>query len=101
MNKNGTVNEKAGRIYALPYCRGRRPCTRIFEYVAGATSFLILTTLLSLSSLANAANEQTFDVLRIGTTTYEKVRVTMNTKRDVFIVHSGGMTNIKVSELPD
>jgi hypothetical protein len=49
---------------------------------------------------ASAALEQTFDVLQIGTTTYRNVTVTTKSKNYVFILHSNGMTNIKVADLP-
>jgi len=46
-----------------------------------------------------AALEQSFDVLQIGTTTYRNVTVTTKSKNYVFLLHSQGMTNIKVSDL--
>lgn len=49
---------------------------------------------------AHAAIEQTFDMLQIGTTTYRNVTVTTKSKNYIFILHSKGMTNIKVAELP-
>ncbi|HZR21684.1 MAG TPA: DUF5684 domain-containing protein [Verrucomicrobiae bacterium] len=48
---------------------------------------------------ATAAVEQTFAVLQVGTTTYHNVTVTTKTKSYVFILHSNGMTNLKVAEL--
>jgi len=48
---------------------------------------------------ARAALEQSFDVLQIGTTTYRNVTVTTKSKNYVFLLHSTGMTNIKVSDL--
>lgn len=50
--------------------------------------------------LAGAALEQTFDMLQIGTTTYRNVTVTTKSKSYVFLLHSRGMTNIKVSDMP-
>jgi hypothetical protein len=47
-----------------------------------------------------ATVEQTFDVLQIGTHTYRNVTVTTKTKDYVFILHSAGMINLKVKELP-
>ncbi len=44
--------------------------------------------------------EQTFDVLQVGTRTYRNVTVTTKAKDYVFILHSKGMTNLKVQELP-
>jgi hypothetical protein len=47
-----------------------------------------------------AAIEQSFDVLEVGTQTYRNVTVTTKSKNYVFIIHSDGMTNLKISELP-
>lgn len=52
-------------------------------------------------SPASAELEQTFDQLQIGTQTYKNVTVTTKSKAYVFILHSAGMTNIRVSDLPD
>ncbi len=49
---------------------------------------------------ASAADEQKFDVLQIGTQQYQNVTVTTKTKDYVFILHSGGMANLKVKDLP-
>ena len=48
---------------------------------------------------ASAANEETFDVLKVGTHTYKNVTVTTKQKDYIFIMHADGMNNIKVSEL--
>jgi hypothetical protein len=50
---------------------------------------------------ASAEDEQKFDVLQIGPQTYRNVTVTTKSKNYIFIVHSAGMANLKVSELPD
>src|SRR5258708_34754588 len=50
--------------------------------------------------IALAANEETFDVIQIGTRTYQNVTVTTKAKNYVFILHSTGMTNVKVADLP-
>ncbi len=44
--------------------------------------------------------EQHFETLTIGTQTYSNVTVTTQNKNYVFLLHSGGMINIKVAELP-
>jgi hypothetical protein len=49
--------------------------------------------------LAAAALEQTFPVLQIGTQTYSNVTVTTKSATYIFILHSAGMTNIKVKDL--
>src|SRR5258708_17464029 len=48
---------------------------------------------------ALAANEETFDVLQIGTRTYKNVTVTTKAKNYVFILHSTGMANVNVTDL--
>jgi hypothetical protein len=50
--------------------------------------------------IAHAAIEQTFDVLQIGSTTYRNVTVTTKSREYIFILHSRGMTNLKVGDLP-
>jgi hypothetical protein len=87
-----------GRICAFPICRGGQT---IGGYLLGAASWVILAFMLFLSTNAFAASEQRFDVLQIGTRTYQNVKVTTKAKSYIFILHSGGMTNIKVSELPN
>jgi hypothetical protein len=49
--------------------------------------------------LAHAVLEQSFEALQIGTTTYRNVTVTTKNKNYVFILHSQGMTNLKVADL--
>jgi hypothetical protein len=49
---------------------------------------------------ASGALEETFDVLQIGTHTFQNVTVTTKSKNYIFIMHSAGMTNIKVKDLP-
>jgi len=46
-----------------------------------------------------AGLEQTFNVFQVGPTTYRNVTVTTKNKNYVFILHSAGMTNIKVADL--
>lgn len=61
---------------------------------------LALITLLFGTFGVNAAIEQTFDVLQIGATTYRNVTVTTKSTDYVFILHSKGMTNLKIADLP-
>jgi len=68
--------------------------------------FFGLAALLGLMTphLSNAAasTDRTFSALHIGANTYRNVKVTTKNKDYVFILHSGGMTSIKVSDLsPD
>jgi hypothetical protein len=48
---------------------------------------------------APAELEQTFDVLQVGTTMYRNVTVTTKSKNYIFLLHSKGMTSVKVSDL--
>ena len=50
--------------------------------------------------LSSATTEETFDVLEIGTHAYKKVTVTTKAKNQIFIMHSAGMSTIKVADLP-
>lgn len=59
-------------------------------------SIVWLTTALSTC----AAVETTFPLLEIGAHTYTNVTVTTKAKSYVFIIHSQGMTNLKVADLP-
>ncbi len=61
---------------------------------------LSLVSLLSWPIVSTAAIEQTFDVLQIGTHTYRNVTVTTKSKNYIFIMHSTGMENIKLAEVP-
>jgi hypothetical protein len=60
---------------------------------------LALRALLIQPGIAAAAAEESFDVLQIGTKTYKNVTVTTKAKNYIFILHSTGMTNVKVIEL--
>ena len=62
---------------------------------------LLLLALLMVPFVTRAAIEETFAVLQLGTHTYKNVTVTTKAKDYIFIVHSAGMNNVKVSELPD
>ena len=61
--------------------------------------WLALIWLALLPRPAQAALEQSFAVLQIGTTTYRNVTVTTKSKNYIFILHSKGMTNVKVADL--
>jgi len=60
----------------------------------------LAAALLLHTTLAEAALEDKFDMLQIGTTTYQNVTVTTKNKSYVFLLHSKGMTSIKVADLP-
>lgn len=48
---------------------------------------------------AEPSADQHFDLLQVGTRTYQNVTVTTKAKDYVFILHSGGLGNIKVADL--
>ena len=73
--------------------------SKIRVQFVGGLLVLALGIVLVRSQAAAATIEQTFDVLQIGTHTYRNVTVTTKSKDYVFILHSAGMTNIKVAEL--
>jgi len=47
-----------------------------------------------------AQPQETFSELQVGTQTYRNVTVTDKSKKSIFIVHSQGMTSIRVADLP-
>ena len=61
---------------------------------------MALIFLLFKPAISTAATEQTFDVLQIGTHTYRNVTVTTKSKKYIFIIHSTGMENIKLADVP-
>jgi len=79
---------------------------RSFRGLASALIGVALAALLPGLAAANETKmsgptaEETFALLQIGTNAYTNVTVTSKTKDYVFILHSGGMVNIKVADLP-
>jgi hypothetical protein len=67
------------------------PCRLIWMVVAAG---------LTVFSGTVGATEERYPVLQIGTRMYTNVTVTTKAKKYVFIVHKGGMSSIKPSELP-
>jgi hypothetical protein len=64
---------------------------------------LLLLALIALAAFplhVSAQVEETFPLLTIGTRTYTNVTVTTKTKKYVMLMHSQGLANVKVSELP-
>jgi hypothetical protein len=65
---------------------------------------LVLSALVGVLALrpaiGSAADEQTFPLLQIGTRTYTNVTVTTKARKYIFILHSTGMANIRVADLP-
>jgi hypothetical protein len=82
---------------------GRVVCMNVFSFngcVVGRLVWLALAACLMAPVDAAVAIEETFDVLEIGTKTYKNVTVTTKAKNYIFILHSAGMTNLKIAELP-
>lgn len=61
---------------------------------------LLAVLALTCTGAPAAAGDDTFEALQIGTRMYTNVTVTTKAQDYVFIVHSAGMENIKVAELP-
>ena len=73
---------------------------RNYGCAAARLLWLLVAMVLMQPTGAKGATEQTFDVLQIGTQTYSNVTVTTKAKTYVFLMHSSGMANIKVADLP-
>jgi hypothetical protein len=72
---------------------------RIRGYSAPGPVWLVLAAIFALPLGARALSEESFDVVQIGTKTYKNVTVTTKARDYIFILHSTGMANIKVSDL--
>ena len=71
------------------------------SYAQVASRLIWLLWLIALGQpAAMSAVEETFDVLQVGTRTYTNVIVTTKAKTYIFLLHSSGMDNIKVADLP-
>jgi hypothetical protein len=71
-----------------------------YRCAAGNWMGSALVALLILLPLVVAAGvEDKFDLFQIGTRTYTNVTVTTKAKNYIFILHAGGMTSIKTTEL--
>lgn len=73
---------------------------QILHLGLGKWACLGFLLLISGNTKVTAAIEESFDTLQIGTHVYSNVTVTTKTKAYVFILHSAGMTNLKVADLP-
>ena len=60
---------------------------------------LVVGLLFSVSAIAAAPDEETFESLTVGTNVYSKVTVLNKTRVDLFIRHAKGMANLKVKDL--
>jgi hypothetical protein len=65
-----------------------------------AASCWLVLGLACFQTASAVATEQTFDVLQIGTKSYTNVTVTTRSTAYVFLLHAGGLVNIKVADLP-
>ena len=68
--------------------------------MGGKSLLPVFLLLVVLSLKAFAADAETFKTLRIGDQTYQNVKVTTKGKSFIIIQHAGGITSIKVSDLP-
>lgn len=73
---------------------------RWVDFVVGRLLWLALAAMLVRIGGPVARGEEHFDVLQIGTSAYTNVTVTTKAEGYIFIVHAGGMNNVKVSQLP-
>ena len=97
--KNDKPADRSGSRCFKRLCFEYGPRTKIPDVgrcLAWAASCCLL--LLALNVLG--ADEQTFASLKIGNHTYQNVRVTTKAKNFIIIMHSGGISSIKISELP-
>jgi hypothetical protein len=69
---------------------------KISSLVVGAVLFSTFP-----APAGTGAYEEKFPVLQVGTFTYSNVTVTTKAKDYVFILHRGGMANLKVKDLPE
>ncbi|HTL57860.1 MAG TPA: hypothetical protein VL361_19385 [Candidatus Limnocylindrales bacterium] len=69
--------------------------------IGRSVTLVMCFLLLFLSQNAFGASEETtFKALQVGDRTYQNVKVTTKAKSFIIIQHSGGITSIKVSDLP-
>jgi hypothetical protein len=61
---------------------------------------MVLAAGLTLSTGTMGVTEERFPVLQVGAKVYTNVTVTTKAKKYIFIVHNGGLTSIKLSDLP-
>jgi hypothetical protein len=88
-----------GQVFAFD----EHPMT-IFDAVRRAGNSVqhwLIAAALVWASPAWADVDQKFDLLQVGTETYTNVTVTTKAPKYIFIMHSGGMANIKLSELSE
>src|SRR5579859_5272110 len=97
-------NDKTGDARPRRGCGSPASCgptaswtiSAIGRRLARTASFLLV--LISLS--AYAENVETLGTLKVGEQTYQDVTVTTKGKNFIIISHSGGITSIRLTELP-
>lgn len=67
----------------------------------GVLTALICLALTALIPNSTKATEETFSTLQVGARVYTNVTVTTKAKNYIFILHSAGMENIRVADLPE
>ena len=72
---------------------------KMFDKTLVRFAGLVLGIALLVPNPVQAALEQTFEVLQVGTSTYHNVTVTTKTKNYVFLIHSNGMASVKITDL--
>lgn len=73
---------------------------KIHGFVRSNWVWLVLLTLLARSTATAAQVEEKFEVLTTRAGTYKNVTVTTHAKNYVFIMHSAGLANIRIEDLP-
>src|SRR6266850_3100640 len=91
---------QSGKFSAVTPLRNMSSSSVKCRAPAFTLSVLILILLACGRGLAAAAMEETYPLLQIGTITYTNVTVTTKAKKYIFILHSTGMANIRVADLP-
>jgi hypothetical protein len=72
---------------------------KIFRHLAIVHATLWLSGIFA-GPVTTLRAEQTFDELQIGTNTYRNVTVSSKSETYAFIIHSEGMTSVKVADMP-
>lgn len=73
---------------------------QIYRIAASRLALLIFATGLAQGAPGGTLVDPTFAVLKTRTGTYTNVTVTTRAQTYIYIVHSGGMTSVKVADLP-
>ena len=90
---------RAGSADVPSVSPSRQPKTDVLRMMIRRLLVLVVGLLFSVSAIAAAPDEETFESLTVGTNVYSKVTVLNKTRVDLFIRHSKGMANLKVKDL--